>query len=166
LKKCDIKKIITSILLFGFVITGFLDALLHGKRTFSSIMGMDINRVYIYTFILLILGCWLLYHKWFVGIGFLALATFSSYFKEFIILHNYFASILIYIGIVIDILIRHKIKWLIPLIIVGIIQGIAFQSSWLSSRYFVGIMEFLALCIGSVFIVKNINTNDPQKDHA
>jgi len=156
LKKFNIKKIVTFILLFGFIITGFIDALLHGKRTFSSIMGMDIDRVYAYTFILLINGCWLLYNKWFVGIGFLALAAFSSYFTEFIILHNYFASIIIYIGIVTDIVIRHKIKWLIPLIVVGIIQGFAFQNSWLSAHYFVGIMEFLALCIGSIFIVRNI----------
>jgi len=83
------------------------------------------------------------------------LATFSSYFIEFIIIHNYFASILIYIGIIIDIIIRHKIKWLVPLIIVGIIQGIAFQTNWLS-HYSVGIMEFSALCIGSVFIVRTI----------
>jgi len=118
-------------------------------------MGMDINRVYFYTFFLLIIGCWLLYNKCFVGIGFLSLATFSSYFIEFIILHNYFASILIYIGIIIDIILRKKIKWLIPLIIVGIIQGIAFQTNWLG-YYSVGIMEFLALCIGSVFVVRTI----------
>jgi len=148
-------KIITGILLFGYIITGFVDLLLHGKMSYSSIMGMDINRVYFYTFFLLIIGCWLLYNKWLVGIGFLALATFSSYFIEFIIIHNYFASILIYIGIIIDIIIRKKIKWLIPLIIVGIIQGIAFQTNWLS-HYSVGIMEFLALCIGSVFVVKTI----------
>jgi hypothetical protein len=101
----------------------------------------------------LVIGCWLLYNKWFVGIGFLALATFSSYFIEFIIIHNNFASILIYIGIIIDIIIRQKMKWLIPLIIVGIIQGIAFQTTWLN-HYFVGGMEFLALCIGSIFIIK------------
>jgi hypothetical protein len=118
-------------------------------------MGMDINRVYFYTFFLLVIGCWLLYNKWFVGIGFLALATFSSYFIEFIIIHNYFASILIYIGIIIDIIIRQKKKWLVPLIIVGIMQGIAFQTTWLS-HYMVGGMEFLALSIGSIFIVKTI----------
>jgi len=154
--KFDIKKIITALLLFGFIITGFIDALSNGKRSFSSIMGMDINRVYFYTFILLIIGCWLLYHKLFVGIGFLALATFSSYFTEFIHLHNYFASIVIYIGIIIDIIIRHKKKWLIPLFIVGIIQGIAFQNRWLYTHYFVGSMEFLALCIGSIFLVITI----------
>ncbi|MCL2186631.1 MAG: hypothetical protein FWB86_12395 [Treponema sp.] len=154
--KFNLKKIITSILLFGFIFTGFIDALLHGKKTFSSIMGMDINRVYLYTFILLIIGCWLLYHKWFVGIGFSALAAFSSYFTEFIILHNYFASIVIYIGIIIDILIRQKKNWLIPLIIVGIIQGIAFQNNWLYNHYFVGSMEFSALCIGSIFIIITI----------
>jgi len=155
LKKHSIKKIVTGILLFGFIITGFLDILLHGKSTYSSIMGMDINRVYFYTFFLLIIGCWLLYNKWFVGIGFLTLATFSSYFIEFIIIHNYFASILIYIGIIIDIIIRHKMKWLIPLIIVGAIQGIAFHTNWLG-YYSVGIMEFLSLCIGSVFVLKTI----------
>jgi hypothetical protein len=148
-------KTITSILLFGFIVTGFLDLLLHGKTTYSSIMGMDINRLYFYTFFLLIIGCWLLYNKWFVGIGFLALATFSSYFIEFIIIHNYFASVLIYIGIIIDIIIKQKMKWLFLLIIVGVIQGIAFQTAWLS-HYLVGCMEFLALCIGSVFIVRTM----------
>jgi hypothetical protein len=155
LKKYIIIKIITGILLFGYIITGFLDLLLHNNTSYSSIMGMDINRVYFYTFFLLIIGCWLLYNKWFVGIGFLSLATFSSYFIEFIIIHNYFASILIYIGIIIDIIIRHKMKWLIPLIIVGIIQGIAFQTDWLG-YYSVGAMEFSALCIGSVFVVRTI----------
>jgi len=154
-EKSTIFKTVTGILLFGYIITGFLDLLLHGKSSFSSIMGMNINRVYFYTFFLLIIGCWLLYNKWFVGIGFLSLATFSSYFIEFIIIHNYFASILIYIGIIIDIIIRHKIKWLIPLIIVGIIQGIAFQTDWLG-YYSVGVMEFSALCIGSVFVVRTI----------
>jgi len=118
-------------------------------------MGMDINRVYFYTFILLVIGCWLLYNKWFVGIGFIALATFSSYFTEFIGLHNYFASLIIYIAIIIDIIVRQKMKWLVPLVIVGIIQGIAFQTTWLNN-YLVGSMEFLALCIGSIFIVKTI----------
>ena len=149
------KKIATSILLFGYIATGFIDFLLHSKTSYSSIMGMDIKRVYFYTFFLLIVGCWLLYNKWLVGIGFLALAAFSSYFTVFITLHNYFASIAIYIGIIIDIIIRKKFKWLIPLIIVGIIQGIAFQTAWLG-YYSVGCMEFLALCIGSIFIVKNI----------
>ena len=148
------KKIVTGTLLFGYIITGLIDALFHGKATYSSIMGMDVNRVYFYTFFLLVIGCWLLYNKWLVGIGFLALATFSSYFIEFIVLHNNFASILIYIGIVLDIIIRKKMKWLVPLIIVGIMQGIAFQTTWFG-HYSVGGMEFLALCIGSVFIIKN-----------
>ena len=155
MQKIMIKKIVTIILLFGFIIIGLLDALLHSKTTYSSIMGLDINRVYFYTFILLIIGCWLLYNKWLVGIGFLALATFSSYFIEFIIIHNYFASVLIYIGITIDIVIHQKKKWLVPLVIVGIIQGIAFQTAWLN-YYSVGSMEFLALCIGTIFIIKNI----------
>nr|AGS53394.1 hypothetical protein [uncultured bacterium contig00018] len=118
-------------------------------------MGLDINRVYVYTFILLIMGCWLLYNRWFVGIGFLALATFSSYFTEFLFLHNYFASVVIYIGILIDIIIRQKYKWLIPLIICGIIQGIAFETTWLGN-YMVLSMEALALTIGSIFVVKTI----------
>ena len=146
---------VTYILLAGYIFTAFLDGLLHGKTSYSSIMGMDINRVYFYTFFLFIIGCWLLYHKWFAGIGFLALAAFSSYFIEYIVIHNYFASILVYIGIIIDIVVRKKVKWLIPLIIVGIIQGVAFQTAWLG-YYSVGGMEFLALCIGSVFIVNNI----------
>ena len=150
-----VKKIITSILLFGFIILGFLDALLHGQKTYSSIMGMDINRVYLYTFYLLLLGCWLLYNKWFVGIGFLALAAFNNYFIEYILIHNYFASVIIYIGIVIDIIIRHKKKWLIPLFVIGVIQGIAFQTGWLG-YYLVGCMEFLALCIGSVLVIREI----------
>ena len=149
------KRITTGLLLFGFIVTGFLDALLNGKMTYSSIMGMDIKRVYFYTFFLLVIGCWLLYNKWFAGIGFLALATFSSYFTEYIFVHNYFASVLIYIGIIIDIIVRQKKKWLIPLIIIGIIQGAAFLARW-SSYYVVGCMEFLALCTGSVLIVKNI----------
>jgi hypothetical protein len=149
------RRIVTGILLFGYIITGFLDGLLHGKTSYSSIMGMDINRVYFYTFILLVIGCWLLYNKWFVGIGFIALATFSSYFTEFIGLHNYFASLLIYITIIIDIIVRQKRKWLVPLIIVGLIQGIAFQTTWVN-YYMVGAMEFMALCIGSIFIVKTM----------
>jgi hypothetical protein len=159
-RKCNFeriynKKIVTGILLFGYIVIGFLDFLLHGKTTYSSIMGMDINRVYFYTLFLLVIGCWLLYNKWFVGIGFLALATFSSYFIEFIILHNYFASVLIYIGIIIDIITRKKNMWLVPLIVIGIIQGIAFQTTLLG-YYMVGIMEFLALCMGSIFIAKTI----------
>ena len=155
MKKYLIRKIVTYILLFGYIITGFLDGLLHNKTSYSSIMGMDINRVYFYTFFLFIMGCWLLYNKWFVGIGFLALAAFSSYFIEYIAIHNYFASILVYIGIILDIIIRKKIKWLVPLIFVGIMQGVAFLAPWLS-HYLVGGMEFLALCIGSVFVVNNI----------
>jgi len=150
-----IKNIITGILLFGFILTGFIDALLHNQKSYSSIMGMDINRVYFYTFLLLVIGCWLLYNKWFVGIGFLALAAFSSYFFEFHFLHNYVASILIYIGIVLDIILRKKKKWLIPFIFIGIIQGIAFQTTWLS-YYMVGGMEFLSLCIGSVFVIREL----------
>jgi len=155
IKKIPVKNIITCVILFGFIFTGMADALLHNKMTYSSIMGMDINRVYFYTFFLLIIGCWLLYNKWIVGIGFLALATFSSYFIEFVGIHNYFASIFIYFGIVIDIIIRRKIKWLIPLLVIGIVQGIAFQNRVLS-YYLVGCMEFTALSIGSVFIVKFI----------
>ena len=150
-----IKKIITYCILFGFILTGLFDGLLHGKTSYSSIMGMDVHRVYFYTFFLLIIGCWLLYNKWFVGIGFITLATFSSYFFEFIFLHNYFASIMIYFGIIIDIIRIRKFKWLIPLIILGIIQGLAFQTPWLS-YYMVGIMECLALCIGSVVVVNHI----------
>ena len=118
-------------------------------------MGMDINRVYFYTFFLLIIGCWLLYNKWFVGIGFLSVATFNSYFIEYLFIHNYFASILIYIGIITDIIIRRKMKLLIPLAVVGIVQGIAFNTTLLS-HHIVGVMEFLALCLGSIFIVKTI----------
>jgi hypothetical protein len=155
LEKYIVRKLVSGILLFVYIGTGFLDLLVQGKMTYSSIMGMDINRVYFYTFFLLTIGCWLLYNKWFVGIGFLAVATFNSYFIEYIFIHNYFASVLIYIGIIIDIIIRQKNKWLAPLIITGIIQGIAFNTTWLS-YYIVGSMEFLALCIGSIFIVKTI----------
>ena len=155
LNKNTMMKIVTGILLFVYIVTGFLDLLSQGKMTYSSVMGMDINRVYFYTFFLLLIGCWLLYNKWFVGIGFLAVAAFSSYFTEFIFIHNYFASILIYIGIIADIVIRKKMKWLFPLLVIGIIQGIAFNTTWLS-YYIVGSMEFLALCIGSIFIIKTI----------
>ena len=150
------KKIITGILLFLFTVLGFLDAIIQGQKTYSSIMGLDINRVYFYTFFLLVLGCWLLYGKWFVGIGFLVLAAFNNYFKEYVFIHNYIASVLIYVGIIIDIFIRKKYKWLIPLAIVGIIQGLAFQTRFLS-YYLVGLMEFIALCIGSIFIIKYIH---------
>ena len=155
LKKYPINKLITGLLLFGFIITGFSDLLLHCKTSYSSIMGMNTDRVYFYTFFLLIIGCWLLYNKWFVGIGFICLATFSSYFTEYISIHNYFASIAIYIGVIIDVIIRKKRKWLIPLIIVGILQGIAFQTGWFN-YYMVGFMEFLGLCIGSIFIIRTI----------
>jgi len=126
-------------------------------------MGMDINRVYFYTFLLLIIGCWLLYHKWFVGIGFITLAAFSSYFFEYHFLHNYFASILIYIGIIFDIVIRRKIKWLIPFFIIGIVQGLAFQTSLLS-YYLVGSMEFSSLCIGTIFILRHMKNNTPPPE--
>jgi hypothetical protein len=155
LGKYMMKRIITSILLSGFIITGFIDALLHNKLSYSSTMGMDIHRVYFYTFFLLVMGCWLLYNKWFVGIGFLALAAFSSYFTELVFVHNYVASILVYIGIVFDIIIRRKYKWLIPLVICGIIQSIAFQTIWLGNFLVLG-MEFSALIIGSIFIVKSV----------
>ena len=154
------KKIITGVLLFSFTVLGLLDAIIQGQKTYSSVMGLDINRVYFYTFFLLTIGCWLLYGKWFVGIGFLALAAFNNYFIEYIFIHNYVASVLIYIGIIIDIIIRHKWKWLILLVIVGIIQGIAFTTAWFG-YYTVGIMEFIALCIGSVFII--IHMGIPNK---
>jgi hypothetical protein len=150
-----IRKIISAVLLFGFIIIGFVDLLLQGQASYSSIMGMDIQRVYFYSFYLLILGCWLLYHKWIVGIGFISVAAFSSYFIELIYIHNYFASISVYIGILIDIITRRKPKWLIPLIVVGVIQGFAFQTRLLPF-FVVGSMECAALCIGSVFVVKNM----------
>ena len=155
LKQYSINKLITGLLLFGFVVTGFTDLLLHKQPSYSSIMGMDTNRVYFYTFFLLVIGCWLLYKKWFVGIGFISLATFSSYFSEYISIHNYFASVAIYIGVIIDIIRRKKRKWLIPLIVIGILQGVAFQTCWIG-YYMVGIMEFLGLCVGSIFIIKTI----------
>ncbi len=154
-KKYSINKLVVGCLLFGFITTGFVDLLWQSKASYSAIMGMDASRVYFYTFFLLVIGCWLLYNKWFVGIGFISLATFSSYFIEYITLHNFFASIAIYIGIIIDIIIQKQKKWLVPLIVVGILQGIAFQTGWFG-YYMVGSMEFLALCIGSVFIVKTI----------
>jgi hypothetical protein len=150
-----IRKIITAVLLYGFIIIGFVDLLMQGKASYSSIMGMDIQRVYFYSFYLLAMGSWLLYHKWFVGIGFISVAAFSSYFEELIYIHNYFASIAVYIGILIDIVVRRKPKWLIPLLIVGVIQGFAFQTRLLPF-FVVGSMECLALCVGSVFVVKHI----------
>jgi len=156
-----IKRIITGILLYSFTVLGFLDAIMQGQKTYSSVMGLDINRVYFYTFFLLTIGCWLLYNKWFVGIGLLLLAAFNNYFIEYIFIHNYIASVLIYIGIIIDIFIRQKFKWLIPFAVVGIIQGIAFQTTFFShsvfSHYIVGLMEFIALCIGTIFIIKYIH---------
>ncbi len=149
------RKIVTGVLLSGFIIIGFVDLLLQGQASYSSIMGMDIQRVYFYTFYLLVMGSWLLYHQWFVGIGFISVAAFSSYFIELIYIHNYFASIAVYIGIVLDIIVRRKPKWLIPLIVVGVVQGFAFQTRLLPF-FVVGSMECLALCIGSVFVVKNI----------
>lgn len=151
----SINKLVTGLLLFGFIVTGFSDLLLNSQSSYSAIMGMDTRRVYFYTFFLLVIGCWLLYKKWFVGIGFISLATFSSYFSEYISLHNYFASVAIYIGIIIDIISRKERRWLIPLISIGILQGVAFQTGWLG-YYMVGIMEFSALCIGAAFIVKTI----------
>lgn len=74
---------------------------------------------------------------------------------EYISIHNYFASVAIYIGIIMDVITRKKRKWLIPLIFVGILQSITFQSGWFGF-YMVGIMEFLGLSIGSVFIIKTI----------
>lgn len=150
-----VRKSITAFFLFSFIVIGFVDALLHGEVSYSSIMGRDINRVYFYTFCLLIVGCWLLYNKFFVGIGFITVATFNGYFVEYIFLHNYFASVMIYAMLVVDILHRRKAKWLIPFFIIGIIQAIAFQSTWLS-QYIVGGMEFLSLCIGSVFVIRII----------
>lgn len=151
-----IRKIITAVLLLGFIVTGYVDLLVHDAKTYSSIMAMNIERVYFYTFYLLVIGCWLLYHKWIVGIGFLVLAPFNAYFEELIYIHNYFASLAINVGILIDILIKRKPKWLIPLVIAGIIQGTAFLSNTHIGYYIVGSMECLALCIGSVFVVKNI----------
>ena len=156
LKKYSINKLVTGLLLFVFITSGFLDLLVHSKTSYSSIMGMNTSRVYFYTFFLLTIGCWLLYNKWFVGIGFICLATFSSYFTEYISIHNYFASIAVYIGVIIDIIIRKKKRWLVPLIAIGILQGIAFQTGWFG-YYMVGFMEFLGLCIGSIFIIKTIS---------
>ena len=50
LRKSSINKIVTAVLLFSFIITGFIDLLMQGKTTYSSIMGMDVERVYFYTF--------------------------------------------------------------------------------------------------------------------
>jgi hypothetical protein len=149
-----VRKIVTAILLAGFIITGYIDLLIHDQKTYSSIMAMNIERVYFYTFYLLIIGCWLLYQRWIVGIGFLVLAPFSAYFEELVYIHNYFASIAINVGIIIDILLKRKPKWFIPLLIAGIIQGTAFLSNTEIGFYIVGSMECLALCIGSVFVVK------------
>lgn len=149
------RKIITGILLYGFIIIGMIDGLKHNQPSYSSIMGMNIKRVYFYTFYLLITGCWLLYNKFIVGIGFITLATFNSYFLEYVLLHNYFASIMIYVGLVIDILVSRKYLWIIPFAVLGLIQATAFLSPSIN-HYIVGLMEFLSLCIGSAFIVKQI----------
>lgn len=150
-----IKKFVTSFLLASFILIGLLDAISQGKMTYSSIMGMDVQRVYFYTFFLLVIGCWLLYNKYLSGIGFITLATFSSYFFEYTLLHNYFASIAVYICLILDIIINKKYLWILPFLAFGIFQGFAFQIPQLS-KYYVGSMEFLSLCLGSVFIVKNI----------
>jgi hypothetical protein len=149
------RKIVTAILLFSFIIIAFTDAVLNDKMTYSSIMGMDISRVYFYTFYLLAIGCWLLYNQLFVGIGFITLATFNSFFIEFSFIHNYFASIVIYIGLLVDILMNRKAVWLIPFLLFGIIQGISFEVHWIS-KYFVGCMEFISLFAGSIFLIKKI----------
>ena len=155
INEVKIRKLITAILLFTFIIVGCIDALLHNEVSYSSIMGMDINRVYFYTFFLLIIGCWLLYNRFLTGIGFITLATFSSYFLEYLSLHNYFASVVVYIGLLLDIICRRKYLWLIPFIVLGIVQGIAFQNLHFIN-YIVGSMELISLCLGSIFIVKNI----------
>ena len=155
INEVKIRKFITAILLFTFIIIGCIDALLHNEVSYSSIMGMDINRVYFYTFLLLIIGCWLLYNRFLVGIGFITLATFSSYFLEYLSLHNYFASVVIYIGLLLDIIFRRKFLWLIPFIVLSIVQGVAFQNLHFIN-YIVGSMELISLCLGSIFIVKNI----------
>ena len=155
INEAKIIKLITAILLFTFIIVGCIDALLHNEVSYSSIMGMDINRVYFYTFFLLIIGCWLLYNRFLAGIGFITLATFSSYFLEYLSLHNYFASVVVYIGLLLDIICRRKFLWLIPFTVLGIVQGIAFQNLHFIN-YIVGSMELISLCLGSIFIVKNI----------
>ncbi|PLW92161.1 MAG: hypothetical protein C0592_12235 [Marinilabiliales bacterium] len=149
------RKIITGILMYGFTVVGFTDILMHNSGTYSTTMAMDIDRVYFYTFFLLVLGSWLLYHRWYAGIGFICLAAFSHYFEEYRDLHNYFASITVYIGIVLDFLLRKKLKYLIPLIIIGAVQGAAFYYRWYGLQL-VGAMEFLALSVGTVFIIKEV----------
>jgi hypothetical protein len=148
-------KIVTGVLMFSYIIIGFIDLMMNNKPTYSTVMGMDIDRVYFYSFFLLTIGCWLLYHKWFVGIGFILLGTFNSYFPEFLDIHNYFASIAIYVVAIIDFVIRKKVKWLIPLVILGIIQGLAFHFGWFDI-YLTGAMEFAALFLGTIYIVKLI----------
>jgi len=152
-KKYSINKIVIGVLLFSFIIIGFADLLRNGQTTYSMIMSLDINRVYFYTFYMLAIGCWLLYNQWFSGIGFIALAAFNNYFPEYVLIHNYFASVIIYVAIVLDILLRKKYKWLIALAAAGIIQGLAFEFEWLNN-YMVGIMELVGFCLGSVFIIK------------
>jgi hypothetical protein len=154
-KEISIKKIVTSILLFTFIIIGGVDAFLHNQTSYSSIMGFDLDRVYFYTFFLLIIGCWLLYNKFLVGIGFIALAAFNPYFIELLFLHNYFASIIIYIGLFLDIICRKKPLWLIPFIALSLIQGLAWKNLHFFN-YVVGSMELTSFCLGSIFVVKNI----------
>jgi hypothetical protein len=150
-----IRKVITGFLLFAFIGIGMVDSILHGKMTFSSTMAMDINRVFFYSIYLLFLGSWLLYNGFIVGIGFLALAAFNSYFEEYTLLHNYFASILIYIGLFFDLLREKKGLLILLFICIGSIQGVAFQTAGIS-KYIVGGMELLSLCLGSFFIINNI----------
>jgi hypothetical protein len=150
-----IRKYVSAVLLVSFIIVGLVDALSQGKTTYSSIMGMDIDRVYFYTFFLLVIGCWLLYHKYLVGVGFIALASFSAYFLEYVSLHNYFASIVIYVGLFLDIILKKKYAWLILFLALGIVQGVAFQFINYSN-YIVGSMEFLSLCAGTLFIAKTV----------
>ncbi len=152
--KLSTKKLVTGILLFSFTIIGFIDVLLNNQTTYSMIMSLDIDRVFFYTFFMLVIGCWLLYNQWLSGIGFISLAAFNNYFPEYVLVHNYFASVIIYVVIVLDIIIRKKYKWLIPMAAAGIIQGLAFQYGWFNN-YMVGVMEFTGFCLGSVFIVKN-----------
>lgn len=154
--KYSIKKLVTGILLFSFIIIGYVDVQMNHQTTYSMIMSLDIDRVFFYTFFMLVIGCWLLYNKWLSGIGFLSLAAFNNYFPEYVLVHNYFASVIIYVVIVLDIIIRKKYKWLIPLAAAGIIQGLAFQFMWFNN-HMVGVMELTGFCLGSAFIIKHID---------
>jgi len=149
-----LKKLVTGILLFSFIIIGYVDVQMNHQTTYSMIMSLDINRVFFYTFFMLVIGCWLLYNKWLSGIGFISLAAFNNYFPEYVLVHNYFASVIIYVVIVLDIIIRKKYKWLIPLAAAGVIQGLAFIFMWFNN-HMVGVMELTGFCLGSIFIVKN-----------